>query len=280
MLDRQHQHRWLAALLLTPALACTGKDVVAKVGSTEITRAELQLGQSSPASPPTQAQLDAILPRALLAEGARAARLDEDPRIVARIHAATREILAQSYLDKELEPATDEVAMRKLYEERKESLKRRQIHVQHIVVRPPVERSRDAQIAARGRINEIYARLVGGESFDELARERSEDQVSGQKGGDLGPLLEGQVDPTFFAAAAALHKGELSKPFETPLGFHVVKALDEPQVVTPSFEEARGRLAADARTQAQTKLLERLRQQVKVRIYQDRLASTQTKEGP
>ena len=53
--------------------------------------------------------------------------------------------------------------------------------------------------------------------------------MSGQKGGDLGPLQEGQVDAIFFNAAFALRRGEVSKRIPASSGYHVVQSLDEPR---------------------------------------------------
>jgi peptidyl-prolyl cis-trans isomerase C len=64
----------------------------------------------------------------------------------------------------------------------------------------------------------------------------------------------------------------------------VVKALEAPRKVVPSFEESRGKLVAEARQEAQQKLLERLRQDISVRRYPERLeredgAGTRKLEG-
>jgi parvulin-like peptidyl-prolyl isomerase len=107
----------------------------------------------------------------------------------------------------------------------------------------------------------------------------SDDAVTGRRGGDLGPLLEGEVDAGFFAAAAALHAGQVSKPVESPFGLHLIKALEEPSSVSPSFEEARGALAAQARREAQAKLLERLRRDIGVKVNRELAAPPRAAAG-
>jgi peptidyl-prolyl cis-trans isomerase C len=104
--------------------------------------------------------------------------------------------------------------------------------------------------------------------------------VTASRGGDLGPILEGQVDPVFFAEAAALKGGQISKPFQTTFGFHVVKALEEPAVVTPGFDDVRGVLAAEARTTAERALLERLRGQISVELHPERLSPPPAAASP
>ncbi|MBI5549730.1 MAG: peptidylprolyl isomerase [Deltaproteobacteria bacterium] len=225
-------------------------------------------------------RLDEALPRYLLAEAARRSGTLKQEDVAARIRAAEREILAQVYLDQQLTAAADEVALRQLYEERRDSLKKKQVHVRHIVIHRADEGDQDSRIATQARINEIYAKVVGGESFEAVARERSEDPASGAKGGDLGTLFEGQVDSVFFSSVAALKRGEISKPFSTAFGHHVAQAVEDPQLVVPAFEEIRGRLAVEARQAAQAMLLERLRGEIDVRVYEKRLAAEQTQERP
>lgn len=73
-------------------------------------------------------------------------------------------------------------------------------------------------------IDDIYNRLTKkSENFAELALEYSEDPGSGQQGGSLGTFGKGQMVPEFDAVAFALKVGEISKPFQTQFGWHIVK---------------------------------------------------------
>ena len=268
-------HRISRAVLCLAILAgCGGKDVVAVVGKAKVRRADVEqfsAARSRTAAKASPEALTALIDRALLAEGARRKSLEDDPAIRARIRAAEREILAEAYLDKELRSATEDAAIRKRFEDTKGSLKRRQIHVAHIVLRVPSSADAEAKQVALSKATVLYSKLRDGADFAELAKSTSEDSVTGARGGDLEPIFEGTVDPSFFDAAVAVKKGEISKPFATPFGIHIVSALEDPQEVTPTFEEVRGKLAAEARLEAQRKLLEQLRTTVSVKTYPDRL---------
>jgi parvulin-like peptidyl-prolyl isomerase len=135
-----------------------------------------------------------------------------------------------------------------------------------------------ARAAAQSKASRIYARIAGGEPFEKVARQLSDDPATAQRGGDLGPIREGQVDAKFFEAAAALKRGEVSKPFESSFGFHVVKALEDAKTVVPPFEEVRGLLAAEARGAAESSLLASLRAKASVKLYPEHLAK-QSKGG-
>jgi peptidyl-prolyl cis-trans isomerase C len=263
---------WVSGCFATLFLlaACSDQDELARVGSSKLRKVDLQIYSASRASSAqwnSQQHLNALIDRTLLAEGARQIGLENDPQIEARIRAAKREILAQAYLEKELRASTDEVFLRQEYEKQKDSLKRQQIQVAQIVVR--VAEGRDARHLAQVKANQIYAQLVSGADFAEVAKAESNDPVSAARGGDLGVLKEGEVDSGFFAAAAAIKKDQISKPFETSFGFHIVKAMEDPAMVKPPFDATRGKLAAQARLQAEARVLEKLRAGVKVKTFQE-----------
>jgi hypothetical protein len=250
--------------------SCTGRDIVARVGSIKVTRGDLEAftaTRSKKSVASSRETLDSLVARTLLAEGARRDDIDDDPVVHARLAAARREVLAQAFLEKKLANAAEEGSLRKRYGEKKSELAKKQIHVRQIVSRISEPGNQDAVRKARSRINEIYARLAGGEAFEVLARASSDDAAFADKGGDLGPLTDGQVDPIFFAKAAEQLRGTYSKPFETAFGFHIVQAIEDPIMVTPTFEEARGKLAAEARREAEEKLLKDLRERISVKVY-------------
>jgi hypothetical protein len=78
---------------------------------------------------------------------------------------------------------------------------------------------------ARGKADAAWARLHGGERFDVVARQLSEDQVSRPQGGDLGWSSRNAYGRQWAEALASLKPGEISKPFRTQYGYHIVKYL-------------------------------------------------------
>lgn len=260
----------LGLVLLAAAAGCS-RDTVVEAGRTRVTRADVAdaLARRAATNRDPATVVDQLATRALLAEAGRRQGLRDDPAVRVRLASAEREILAQAFLERALADAEREDALRARYEAHKGELARRRIHVAHIALHATP--AQDGRAAALSDATRCYARLAGGEPFDALAREESDDPVSAARGGDLGPLLEGEVDAAFFDAAAALAPGEVSKPVETPFGFHVVKALAPADVVTPAFDEVRGLLAAEARKEAQAALLARLREDIGVEIHAERV---------
>lgn len=266
----------LGLLGLVLLLGCEDSSKVAQVGRTPLTREDVKLLSAS-RSPsvrvePEQA-LEVLVERALLAEEARRQKLHEEPAMKARLAAAEQELLAHEALERAVATSITEEALRERYGEARPRLERREVHVAHVFARLPEGADETTRRQAQVRINQVYARLAGGEPFEAVARELSEDPVSAPRGGDLGVVREGEVDTAFFAQAVGLAEGAWSKPFGTPFGLHVVKALEAPRTVVPTFEEARGKLMAEARQEARAKLLERLRQDISIRRYPERLRS-------
>ncbi len=79
---------------------------------------------------------------------------------------------------------------------------------------------------ARQKLNELRDRIIKGENFNELAKKYSEDPSAQYNGGEMGFVGRGAMVPTFEATAFKLRKGEISMPFESPFGFHIMQLLE------------------------------------------------------
>lgn len=64
-------------------------------------------------------------------------------------------------------------------------------------------------------------------NFEDFASRYSDDRTTAPSGGDLGWVARGSLLPEFEKIAFSLQKNEISKPFETPLGFHIVQLLNK-----------------------------------------------------
>lgn len=80
--------------------------------------------------------------------------------------------------------------------------------------------------ATRDRLVALKGRLAAGESFDALAKELSEDTVSGRDGGDLGRGPKGRFVEAFEDALYKLRPGQVSDPVLTQFGWHLIKMDD------------------------------------------------------
>lgn len=97
-----------------------------------------------------------------------------------------------------------------------------QTHARHILVRlNEVVSENDA----KNRLNDLKDRIEHGTDFTELARLHSDDS-SAARGGDLGWITPGDVVPEFERAMDALKLGQVSEPFKSPFGWHIVQVLE------------------------------------------------------
>ncbi|MBN1232474.1 MAG: peptidylprolyl isomerase [Candidatus Coatesbacteria bacterium] len=83
-------------------------------------------------------------------------------------------------------------------------------------------------LKAKSKIDSIYTMLQAGKNFADLARKYSEDPGTSKNGGDLGFIkADSEFSEKFKDESFALKKGDLSKPFLTEFGYHIIKIDDE-----------------------------------------------------
>ena len=101
---------------------------------------------------------------------------------------------------------------------------------------------------AREKLTQLKARIEGGDDFGLLARGNSDDAASAIAGGDLGWRSPGELAPEFQRAMDALAIGQISAPFQTGFGWHIVEVLERRQYDnTESLKRGRARGAIRAR---------------------------------
>lgn len=117
-----------------------------------------------------------------------------------------------------------------------------EIKVAHIMIRSTLEDAPDKQKAAEVKIEEAYSQVKSGQlSFTDAALKYSDDAATNTKGGELPPFTTGKMIPEFENQAFALHAdGDISVPFRTPYGWHIIKRLS--YVPPPTFDECKADL--------------------------------------
>ena len=144
----------------------------------------------------------------------------------------------------------DDQALHALYDEHSDRyVTPEERRARHILVSLPPDAGEDAERKAREKAESLLARLEKGESFEELAKEASDDPVSASKGGDLGFFSRGVMTPEFETAAFALEKGGRSGIVKSAFGFHIIEVTDiKPQHTRP-FDEVRDELVKEYQAQ-------------------------------
>ena len=111
--------------------------------------------------------------------------------------------------------------------------------------------------------------------FSDLAREKSVCPSGKQGGGDLGTFGEGQMVGEFDEACKTAEIGKLVGPVKTQFGFHIIR-VDERQAagvmkLDEVREQIRGKLMPEKQREVFTKLVEELKKEFNVKVYQDKL---------
>lgn len=114
-----------------------------------------------------------------------------------------------------------------------------EVTVAHIMILNPADATPEAKLKAKQTIDDIYKKIQQGENFDALATQFSEDKSSAPKGGLLQRFGTGQLSSEAFenTAFSLVNKGDISKPFESGFGWHIVKLIEKHPI--KSFEESK-----------------------------------------
>ena len=101
-----------------------------------------------------------------------------------------------------------------------------EVKASHILITIKPEATPADTLIAYDKIVATHERILGGEDFEKVAREVSEDPSAKSNGGNLGYFTALQMVYPFEQAAYKLSVGEISKPVRTRFGYHLVKVTD------------------------------------------------------
>jgi len=104
------------------------------------------------------------------------------------------------------------------------------MRVAHLMISTGKEATQETKDNAQKKINEIYAKLMTGENWEQMVTLHSDDAGTTKKGGELPAFGTGTTQrmvPAFEDAAYALkNDGDMSAPIKTEYGFHIIKRLE------------------------------------------------------
>lgn len=114
-----------------------------------------------------------------------------------------------------------------------------EVTVAHIMILNPAEATDEAKAKAKQTIDDISKKIQQGENFEALAVQFSEDKSSAVKGGVLQRFGTGQLSSEAFESIAfsLANKGDVSQPFESGFGWHIVKLIEKHPI--KSLEESK-----------------------------------------
>jgi peptidyl-prolyl cis-trans isomerase C len=284
-----HMIRSQRAMLFSLTLALAGcgdsSTLLAKLGDTSIEKAEYEAYLELKRVPKGDArrraeQLDAYLEREALAKAIEDQKLLDDRLLQVELDELKKELLISRYFEKYLEQKVSDDAVRNYYTSHADQFRTRRVHAAHILVRTPRGIATSERQAKLTRAHEAISKLRAGQDFGKVAETYSDDQISARKGGDLGWLKEGSVDPKFSAALFKLKAGELSDPVESAFGYHIIKLLEAPADTAEPFERAANDIRYKLRVDAKQAEIKRLSALVKPELGPAGKAFEKDKQDP
>jgi len=255
------QYAVLAAGLALAAAAHGQSGAVAKVNGVTIpqSRADLLMkelaAQGRPDTPEIRNSIkQELINREIVVQEAVKKGLNKRAEVATQIELARQQVLISAYLQDYLKahPVNDD-EVKKEYERVKASAGAREYKVRHILVETEDE------------AKQIIAQLGKGASFEKLAGEKSKDQGSKGRGGDLDWATPARYVPAFGQAITKLKKGQLTDaPVQTQFGWHVIRVDDERASKFPAFEEVKPQIEQQLREQTVNKAFSDLRAKAKI----------------
>jgi len=258
---------WRIVLLVAAFIAClpfaaSADDVVvAKVNGVDIKQSDLDFAASEVGAqlanfPPEDRRrmlLQFVMENELMAEAAVQAALDSGPSFEDRLKYHKRRALRDAYYDKSVRNAIPDEDAKKIYDTKIAGMKpEEEIHARHILV------------ATEAEAKEVKERLMKGEDFATVAKEKSKDPSA--EGGDLGFFGRGQMLKPFEDAAFALKVGEISDPVQTQFGWHIIKVEEKRTRPLPTFDQVKDTIISQLTSQKAKDTLKQLHDTAKIEI--------------
>ena len=247
----------LAACAAAPAFAQN----IAVVNGTPIPKARADalidqlVHQGQQNTPQLQmAVREELVNREILMQEALRRGLPNRPDIKAQIAVAQQTVVLRALIEdfvKKNTPSDAEVTAR--YNALIKDAGGKEYHLHHILV--------DNEQQAK----DLIAKIKGGASFEDLAKQYSKDPGSGKNGGDLDWSDPKAYVPEFADAATHLQKGQMSEtPVHTQFGWHIIRVDDVRSITPPPLEQVRPQIVQQIQQEKLQAFEEGLRKNAKI----------------
>lgn len=192
----------------------------------------------------------------LIYQEAQKLGLDKQPDYIAREELGRRKLLTSVFLQDYLKknPISD-ADTKAAYEQYKKAYGEKEYSARHILVKTEAE------------AKDIIAQLNKNGDFSKIAKEKSLDPGSKDKGGDLGWFSPATMVKPFSDVVANLQKGATSaSPVQTQFGWHVIKLVDTRPAQPLAYDKVKDGLQKNLQQRNLEKLMADLRAKAKIDI--------------
>jgi len=232
--------------------------------------------------------LNDIAERHIVAEAARARKMNDAVQVQAGLQMASDTVLYTAFYRKDiLDKVVPESEIRAFYEKNKDRLLLpEEVRIRQIFVSPHAEseikntEGNDAknETEARQKIDRIAAELKNGADFGSLAQKWSEDP-SAVDGGDMPWFGRGRMVQSFEETAFKLTAGQISEPLKTDFGYYILQGQEKREKVQIPYEQVRDQIQnqiasgrADLVEKMYAKILEDLKTKYPKKLHLENLS--------
>jgi peptidyl-prolyl cis-trans isomerase C len=190
----------------------------------------------------------------VLAQEAKKMGLDKDPEVIQQTELAKQSVLVGAFVqDYAKNHLISDDQLKLEYDKLKVNLGKSEYNVRHILVETEAEaKAIITQLGKKGK-------------FDKIAKEKSKDAGSAEKGGSLGWAVPTNFVPPFANALLSLKKGTYTKePVKSQFGWHIIKLDDVRDLKVPSFEELKPQILQRLQQQSIQEYITDLRSKAKI----------------
>jgi len=179
----------------------------------------------------------------LAAQAARKDGLDKSPLVSAQIEGNVRMILADAYYESKLQES-GEKELREYYDRNHKRFERASADLSIISIRYDKKNGSvdGRKAAAFTKSQTAYARLLGGEDFEIVASDMTEDKEGRADKGRIGRVYLDQLEMEIAAELAGMQPGAFSKPIVSLSGVHIVRLNDGLRTEAKPYEKVRSQL--------------------------------------
>ena len=190
----------------------------------------------------------------LINQEAEKTGLSKDPNYILKEELARKEMLYNTFLQNYVQKnPISESDIKNAYEQYKKDLGTQEFNAKHILV------------ASEQEAKDVIAELNKGGNFTKLAKDKSKDPGSKDKGGDLGWFPANTMVKPFADALISLKKGNFTTtPVQTQFGWHVIKLEDTRALQAPEFDKVKESLAKTLQQKQLDKLVLDLKAKAKI----------------
>ena len=190
----------------------------------------------------------------VLAQEAKKKGLDNDPEVIQQTELAKQSVLVSAFVqDYTKNHQISDDQLKQEYDKLKANLGKSEYNVSHILVETEDEaKAIIAQLGKKGK-------------FDKIAKAKSKDAGSAERGGSLGWAVPSNFVPPFANAVLSLKKGTYTKePVKSQFGWHIIKLDDVRDLKVPSFEELKPQIQQRLQQQSIQEYIADLRSKAKI----------------